>query len=170
MGSEMCIRDRLFRGAAEAHIRKYIIKDRNWLDAVIGLPANVFYGTSIPTTILVFKKCREDQDNILFVDASEQFEKVKKDNILRPYHIEKIVETYATRKTVDKLSYLATLSEIAENDYNLNIPRYVDTFEPEPEVDLEIVSVNLAKSRKAEAQADELIAGFCKELGIRAIL
>ena len=80
------------------------------------------------------------------------------------------METYATRKTVDKLSYLATLSEIAENDYNLNIPRYVDTFEPEPEVDLEIVSVNLAKSRKAEAQADELIAGFCKELGIRAIL
>ena len=160
----------LFRGAAEAHIRKYIIKDRNWLDAVIGLPANVFFGTSIPTTILVFKKCREDQDNILFVDASQQFEKVKKDNILRPDHIEKIIETYAARKTVDKLAYLSSLSEIAENDYNLNIPRYVDTFEPEPEVDLAAVTLDLAAARAREQKADALIVRFCKELGIEAPL
>jgi len=160
----------LFRGAAEAHIRKYIIKDRNWLDAVIGLPANVFFGTSIPTTILVFKKCREDKDNILFVDASEQFEKVGKDNVLRPEHIEKIVDTYATRKTVDKLAYLASLSEITENDYNLNIPRYVDTFEPEPEVDLIAVTRAVATARSDEAKADAQIVAFCKELGIEAPL
>ena len=160
----------LFRGGAEAHIRKYIIKDRNWLDAVIGLPANVFFGTSIPTTILVFKKCREDQDNILFIDASEQFEKVGKDNVLRPEHIEKIVGTYAARQTVDKLAYLSSLSEISENDYNLNIPRYVDTFEPEPEVDLAAVTLDLATARTQEQDADALIAGFCKKLGIEAPL
>ena len=160
----------LFRGAAEAHIRKYIIKDRNWLDAVIGLPANVFFGTSIPTTILVFKKCREDQDNILFVDASEQFEKVGKDNVLRPGHIEKIVGTYAERKAVDKLAYLASLSEIVENDYNLNIPRYVDTFEPEPEVNLVAVTRAVAAARSHEAKADAQITAFCKELSIEAPL
>ena len=160
----------LFRGAAEAHIRKYIIKDRNWLDAVIGLPANVFYGTSIPTTILVFKKCREDQGNILFIDASRQFEKVGKDNILRVEHIEKIVATYAERKTVDKLAYLSSLSEVAENDYNLNIPRYVDTFEPEPKVDLAEVISAVAAARKDELKADAQILAFCKELGIEAPL
>ena len=160
----------LFRGAAEAHIRKYIIKDRNWLDAVIGLPANLFYGTTIPTTILVFKKCREDQDNILFIDASEQYEKIKKDNVLRPEHIKKIIQTYAARETVEKLSYLAKLSEIAENNYNLNIPRYVDTFEPEPEVDLAAVNLHLARSLLRDKEADALIAGFCKELGIEAPL
>lgn len=160
----------LFRGGAEAHIRKYIIKDRNWLDAVIGLPANVFFGTSIPTTILVFKKCREDQDNILFVDASEQFDKVGKDNILRPEHIEKIVGTYAARQTMDKLAYLSSLSEIAENDYNLNIPRYVDTFEPEPEVDLSEVTQAISMARANESGADTQIAAFCKELGIEAPL
>jgi len=137
---------------------------------VIGLPANVFFGTSIPTTILVFKKCREDQDNILFVDASEQFEKVGKDNVLRTKHIEKIVDTYAARQTVDKLSYLASLSEIADNDYNLNIPRYVDTFEPEPEVDLLAVTRTVAVARSDEAKADAQIAAFCEELGIEAPL
>ena len=160
----------LFRGAAEAHIRKYIIKDRNWLDAVIGLPANVFYGTSIPTTILVFKKCREDQDHILFIDASEQYEKVKKDNILRPEHIATIIDTYAARESVDKLAYCASLAEVAENDYNLNIPRYVDTFEPEPGVDLAVVMRNLTEARAREQAADELISGFCAELGIEAPL
>ena len=84
----------LFRGAAEGHIRKYLIEDRNYLDAVIGLPANIFYGTSIPTCILVFKKCREHSENILFIDASEHYEKVKTQNVLREEHIEKIVNTY----------------------------------------------------------------------------
>ncbi|MBL7879901.1 MAG: type I restriction-modification system subunit M, partial [Chryseobacterium gambrini] len=118
----------LFRGAAELHIRKYLIEQKNYLDAVIGLPANIFYGTSIPTCILVFKKCKEDPDHILFIDASKEFEKVKNQNMLREEHIDKIVETYRNRTTIEKYSHLATLKEVEENDYNLNIPRYVDTF------------------------------------------
>ena len=99
----------LFRGAAEGHIRKYLIEDRNYLDAVIGLPANIFYGTSIPTCILVFKKCREHSENILFIDASEHYEKVKTQNVLREEHIEKISNTYRNRTTEDKYSYVALL-------------------------------------------------------------
>ena len=124
----------LFRGAAEGHIREYLIKEKNWLDAVIGLPANIFYGTSIPTCILVFKKCREQDENVLFIDASQHFEKVKTQNQLRESDISKIVETYVARNEQDKYSYPATLEEIKENDYNLNIPRYVDTFEEEEPV------------------------------------
>ena len=158
----------MFRGAAEAHIRKYIIKDRNWLDAVIGLPANVFYGTSIPTTILVFKKCREDQDHIIFIDASKQYENAKTKNALCPEHIEAIIDTYANRKTVDKRAYRAPLSEIAENDYNLNIPRYVDTFETEPEVNLTAVRNNSVILQKRELEASKLIESLCDGIGISA--
>ncbi|SPW29543.1 Probable type I restriction enzyme BthVORF4518P M protein [Elizabethkingia miricola] len=129
----------LFRGAAELHIRKYLIEQKNYLDAVIGLPANIFYGTSIPTCILVFKKCKEDPDHILFIDASKEFEKVKNQNMLREEHIDKIVETYRNRTTIEKYSHLATLKEVEENDYNLNIPRYVDTFEAEEEIDIQAV-------------------------------
>ena len=124
----------LFRGGAEGHIRKYLIEDRNYLDAVIGLPSNVFYGTGIPTCILVFKKCREHSENILFIDASEHYEKVKTQNILREVHIEKIISTYRNRTAEDKYSHIATMDEVIENDYNLNIPRYVDTFEEEEAV------------------------------------
>src|SRR5690606_2447239 len=124
-----------FRGAAELQIRKYLIEQKNYLDAVIGLPANIFYGTSIPTCILVFKKCRETPDNILFIDASKGFEKVKNQNMLRDEHIGKIVDTYRNREVIEKYSHLASLEEVAENDYNLNIPRYVDTFEEEDEID-----------------------------------
>ena len=122
----------LFRGAAEGHIREYLIKELNWLDAVIGLPANIFYGTSIPTSILVFKKCRKKDDDILFIDASgsDHYIKEGNQNSLRDTDIELIVNTYQNRKTMAKYSYAAPLAEIAENDYNLNIPRYVDTFEP----------------------------------------
>ncbi|NET35912.1 MAG: type I restriction-modification system subunit M, partial [Cyanothece sp. SIO1E1] len=126
----------LFRGAAEAHIREYLIKDRNYLDAIIGLPANIFYGTSIPTCILVFKKCREEGENLLFIDASQYFEKEKTQNQLSDEHVDKIITTYRDRKSVERYSYVATLEEIQENDYNLNIPRYVDTFEEEAPVDL----------------------------------
>ena len=120
-----------FRGASEGAIRRYLIENKNYIDAIIGLPANIFYGTSIPTCILVLKKCRKEDDNILFIDASKEFEKVKTQNKLRPEHIEKIVNTYRERKEIEKYSHLATLDEIKENDYNLNIPRYVDTFEEE---------------------------------------
>ncbi len=156
----------LFRGSAEGHIRKYLIEDRNYLDAVIGLPANIFYGTSIPTCILVLKKNRENKDNILFIDASQHFEKVKTQNILRVEDIKKIIETYTKRNASDKYSYVAKLSEVAENDYNLNIPRYVDTFEEEEPVDLAAVSKELKAIDLEMANTDLNIADFCKQLGI----
>lgn len=158
----------LFRGAAEGHIRKYLIKERNWLDAVIGLPANIFYGTSIPTCILVFKKCRENPEDILFIDASSYFEKAKNQNYLRSEDITKIIDTYRGRLEEDKYSYRASLEEIAENDFNLNIPRYVDTFEEEEEIDLTAVARELKEVDHQMAEVDMLIKGFCDELGIDA--
>ncbi|MBU2912707.1 type I restriction-modification system subunit M [Reichenbachiella agariperforans] len=156
----------LFRGAAEGHIRQYLIEDRNYLDAVIGLPANIFYGTSIPTCILVFKKCREESENILFVDASQHYEKAKNQNYLRGSDIAKIVETFQERKAEDKYSYVASLDEVKENDYNLNIPRYVDTFEEEEAVDLEAVSSELKALDESMADTDASIADFCAQLNI----
>jgi type I restriction enzyme M protein len=156
----------LFRGAAEGHIRKYLIEDRNYLDAVIGLPANIFYGTGIPTCILVLKKKREHVKDILFIDASQHFEKVKTQNMLRSEDIEKIVSTYHDRKPEDKYSYVAPLSEVEENDYNLNIPRYVDTFEEEEPVDLAAVSKELKAIDKDMKTTDATIANYCKQLGI----
>lgn len=157
----------LFRGAAEGHIRKYLIEDRNYLDAVIGLPANIFYGTSIPTCILVFKKCRENPNDILFIDASKGFEKSKNQNNLRMEDINNIVDTYRNREAKDKYSYVASLDEVKENDYNLNIPRYVDTFEEEEPVDLEAVTSELQKLDKSMVDIDATIKGFCDELGIK---
>ncbi|MFK8105321.1 MAG: type I restriction-modification system subunit M [Saprospiraceae bacterium] len=158
----------LFRGAAEGHIRKHLIQEKNYLDAVIGLPANIFYGTSIPTCILVLKKNREHNKDILFIDASQHFEKVKTQNVLRTEDIEKIIGTYESRETIDKYSYVALLSEVEENDYNLNIPRYVDTFEEEEAVDLKVVAQDLKALDKEMAKTDQVIADFCKELGIDA--
>ncbi len=156
----------LFRGAAEGKIREYIIKEMNILDAVIGLPPNLFYGTSIPACILVFKKCRVHDDNILFIDASREFEKSGNQNTLTDAQVEKIVETYARREEVEKYAHVALLSEVAENDYNLNIPRYVDTFEEEEPVDIEAVATELKALEADMAKTDEVIAGYCKELGI----
>ena len=156
----------LFRGAAEGKIREYIIKEQNYLDAVIGLPANLFYGTSIPACILVFKKCRVHDDDILFIDASTEFDKVGNQNALTDAHVAKIIETYAKRESLDKYAYVAPLSEVAENDYNLNIPRYVDTFEEEEPVDIDAVAAELQALEGAMQETDTTIAGFCKELGI----
>ncbi|MFY4758408.1 type I restriction-modification system subunit M [Aliarcobacter butzleri] len=156
----------LFRGASEGHIRQYLIEDRNYLDAVIGLPSNIFYGTSIPTCILVFKKCREHSDNILFIDASNDYEKAKNQNYLTNENIEKIIDTYANRKEIEKYSHLASMDEIKENDYNLNIPRYVDTFEEEEVIDLDKVSSELKALEIEMKTTDETIAKFCEELGI----
>lgn len=156
----------LFRGSSEAHIREYIIKDRNYLDAVIGLPANIFYGTSIPTCIMVLKKCREEGENVLFIDSSQEFEKATNQNLLSDAQVNKIISTYRERKAIDKYSYVASLEEIAGNDYNLNIPRYVDTFEEEEPIDLAAVSASLKQLNAEMAATDETIAGFCKELGI----
>jgi len=156
----------LFRGAAELHIRKYLIEQKNYLDAVIGLPANIFYGTGIPTCILVFKKCKEDPDHILFIDASKEFEKVKNQNMLREEHIDKIVKTYRNRTTIEKYSHLATLKEVAENDYNLNIPRYVDTFEAEEEIDIQSVMQEIKSLEAKRAGLDKEIDVYFKELGL----
>ena len=156
----------LFRGAAELHIRKYLIEQKNYLDAVIGLPANIFYGTSIPTCILVFKKCKEDPEHILFIDASKEFEKVKNQNMLREEHINKIVETYRNRTVIEKYSHLATLQEVADNDYNLNIPRYVDTFEAEEEIDIQAVMQEIKSLESKRAALDKEIDVYFKELGL----
>lgn len=156
----------LFRGAAEGHIRKYLIEEKNYLDAVIGLPANIFYGTSIPTCILVFKKCREDSEHIIFIDASNDFEKVKTQNILRDCDIEKIITTYKDRATINKYSYLASINEIKDNDYNLNIPRYVDTFEEEEQIDLHQVANQIKELDSQIKLTDAKIAEFCTQLNI----
>ena len=151
----------LFRGAAEGVIRQYLIEEKNYLDAVIGLPANVFYGTSIPTCILVFKKCRQDDNTVLFIDASNEFEKAKNQNNLTDANVEKIVATYKNREAIDKYSYVATLDEIKENDYNLNIPRYVDTFEEEEQISLEEIATAIQQTEKEIKQAEkELFALF----------
>ncbi|MCM5661821.1 type I restriction-modification system subunit M [Galbibacter mesophilus] len=156
----------LFRGSAEGHIREYLIKEKNYLDAVIGLPANIFYGTSIPTCILVFKKCKEHPNDILFIDASEHYEKVKTQNVLREEDIDKIIATYTERKTEDKYSYVATLAEIEENNYNLNIPRYVDTFEEEEPVDIDAVMAEIKSLETKREELDKEIDGYFEELGL----
>lgn len=158
----------LFRGAAEGVIREYLIKELNYLDAIIGLPANIFYGTSIPTCILVLKKCREDNEKIIFIDASgdEHFTKEGNQNALREDDVDLIVKTYQERKSIDKYSYVASLEEIADNDYNLNIPRYVDTFEEEEPIDLAVVSAELKELEKELEATNSEIQGFCDELGI----
>ncbi len=158
----------LFRGAAEEQIRKHIIQEQNYLDAVIGLPANLFYGTSIPACILVLKKCRVQDNNILFIDASQHFEKVGNQNTLTDEHVEKIITTYKKRETIDKYSYVANLDEVKENDYNLNIPRYVDTFEEDEPVDIGAVVTDLKVLEVEMQETDKTIAGFCKELGIES--
>lgn len=156
----------LFRGASEGKIRQFLIEKKNYIDAIIGLPANIFYGTSIPTCILVMKKCRKEDDNILFIDASREFEKVKTQNKLRQEHIDKIVSTYRERKEIEKYSHCASLQEIKDNDYNLNIPRYVDTFEEEEEIDIKAVMSEIKELEAKRAELDAQIDVYLKELGI----
>lgn len=152
----------LFRGAAEGTIRKAII-DKNYLDAVIGLPSNLFYSTGIPTVILVFRKDRKTND-VLFIDASQHFEKDKKQNRLREEDINLILETYKNRQDVDKLAHVATLEEIKDNDYNLNIPRYVDTFEEEEPIDLDDVNRQLAEVNEEIARLEKELETMLAEL------
>jgi len=134
----------LFRGAAEGVIRQKLL-EMGAIDAVIGLPANIFYGTSIPTVIIILKKSRTTND-VLFIDASQGFEKVKNRNLLRDQDIDKIVTTYIARKDVDKYAHVASFDEIKANDFNLNIPRYVDTSEEEPEIDIVALSEEMAET------------------------
>lgn len=158
----------LFRGAAEGLIRQHLIEKKNYLDAVIGLPANIFYGTSIPTCVLVIQKQRANIDNILFIDASRHFDKSTNQNHLRNEDVEKIIQTYRERTTEEKYSYVASLNEIRENEHNLNIPRYVDTFEEDEPIDLSAVSQEIIKLEKEMKGSDGDIMKFCKELGIES--
>ncbi|WP_251862082.1 type I restriction-modification system subunit M [Clostridium sp. Marseille-Q2269] len=155
----------LFRGAAEGKIRETLI-GKNYLDTIIGLPANLFYGTSIPTVILVLKKNRENKD-ILFIDASNDFEKNKNQNNLRDEDIDKIIKTYKERKDVEKYAHLASIEEIRENDFNLNIPRYVDTFEEEEPIDLEEINKLLEQDNKEIAELEAEINEQLKILGVK---
>lgn len=156
----------LFRGASEGKIRKQILK-MNLLDCVIGLPANLFFGTGIPAAILIFKKNR-DRKNLLFIDASQDgmFQKGKNQNKLREEDLKRIVDAYDKYKTQDKFTYVATPEEIKENDYNLNIPRYVDTFEEEEPVDIEAVLKEEAEIKEELAAVEAKMADYLSQLGI----
>ena len=156
----------LFRGSSEGVIRQYLIEQMNAIDAVIGLPANIFYGTSIPTCILVLKKNREHTGNILFIDASNDFEKQKNQNKLLPEHLDNIVAAVENRQDIEKYAHVATLQEVKDNDYNLNIPRYVDTFEAEDEIDLDAIAQALQTLEVESQKTDAVITEFCQELGI----
>lgn len=152
----------LFRGAKEAKIRKALL-DKNQIDAVLGLPANLFYSTGIPTVVLVLKKNKQTRD-VLFIDASKGFEKDKNQNKLRQEDIDKIINTYKQREDIDKYAHVATMDEIKENDYNLNIPRYVDTFEPEPPVDLGKLTQKMAETQKEIEKNEKELVSMMKDL------
>jgi type I restriction enzyme M protein len=161
----------LFRGAAEGRIRQRVI-DENLLDTVIGLPENLFYGTSIPACILVFKKGRKNTD-VCFIDASRKDEngnfryvKASNQNELGAKNIDDIVTAYQNRLDVDKFVHVATREEIIQNDYNLNIPRYVDTFEEEAPVDIEAVQQNITRLKAEIAEAEKQMEAYLKELGL----
>ncbi|MCK5886828.1 MAG: type I restriction-modification system subunit M, partial [Alcanivorax sp.] len=153
----------LFRGSSEGKIRKQLIEE-NLLDAVIGLPEKLFFGTGIPAAILVFRQDKADE-NVLFIDASRDFQAGKNQNALSDENIRKIVETCTARADVDKYAHLATPEEIAENDFNLNIPRYVDTFEEEEEVDLMAVRAERKQLKEKLASLEQEMDGYLKELG-----
>ncbi|MBG9367009.1 type I restriction-modification system subunit M [Streptococcus sp. NLN64] len=140
----------LFRGAAELKIRKHLLEE-GAIDTVIGLPANIFFNTSIPTTIIILKKNRTSKD-VLFIDASKEFEKAKNQNFMREAHIEKILEAYQKREDIEKFAHLASFEEIQENDFNLNIPRYVDTFEEEEVEPLSELVLKLEETEKEIAE------------------
>jgi len=158
----------LFRGGAEETIRKKLLLDGN-IDTIIGLPANLFFSTGIPVCIIVLKKCKKF-DDVLFINASDYFEKSKRQNVLLPEHIDKIVETYQYRKEDDKkYSRRVTLEEIKNNDYNLNISRYVSTASVEEPIDLIEVSKELEKIESDIKKAKEVHNKFLRELGLPEI-
>ena len=152
----------LFRGAAEGTIREILLQNGS-IYAVIGLPSNMFYNTSIPTCIVVLKKHREGRD-VLFIDASKLFVKEKKQNVMQEEHINRVLELYNNRQTVEKEAYLAAYDDIVANDYNLNIPRYVDTTEEEPEIDLKALTQNIRETDRLIKEGDEALLSMLKDL------
>lgn len=155
----------LFRGSSEGKIRKQLI-DENLLKAVIGLPANLFFGTGIPATILVFDKNKGDNTDVLFIDASNEFENAKNQNRLSDANIEKIIGAYKNWEAIDKYSYVATLDEIIENEYNLNIPRYVDTFEEEEPVDIKATQEEIKAIKLQIEEVEKKLEQHLEALGI----
>ena len=154
----------LFRGAAEGVIRKALL-EMGAIEAVIGLPANIFYGTSIPTVVLILKKNRASRD-VLFIDASNDFEKQKNQNALREEDIRKIIDAYKGRENIEKYAHLASFDEIKENDYNLNIPRYVDTFEAEEEIDIVALGAEMVDLNGQIQQAEAEFLSMLGELAV----
>ncbi|MCO6491275.1 MAG: N-6 DNA methylase [Phaeodactylibacter sp.] len=164
----------LFRGSSEGRIRQKTIEE-NLLEAAIGLPANLFFDTGIPAAIFVFNKGKGDNRDVLFIDASERYEPGKNQNKLREKDIEAVVATYrrfnegqlSPGVVEDKFSYVATFEEVRENDFNLNIPRYVDTFEEEPEVDLQAVQERIEAIEAELGEVQEEMDRYLEELGLK---
>jgi type I restriction enzyme M protein len=154
----------LFRGGAEASIREKLIHDDN-IDCVIGLPTNLFYSTPIPVSIIVLKKCRKS-DDVLFINAAECYEKDKKQNVMLPEHIDRIIETYRTRSEEDRFSRRVSLKELKDNDYNLNITRYVSLAQEEPQVDLAANHAQLTKIEADIKSSTEKLNSYMRELGL----
>ena len=163
----------LFRGGAEGRIRQHLIEE-NLLDAVVGLPANLFTTTGIPVAILIFDRSREEgganagRRDVLFIDASRDFTPGKTQNVMDEAHVARVLETYRSRAEVARYSHRAAPEEIAENGYNLNIPRYVDTFEPEEEIDVAAVQKDIRRIEAELAEVRAKMAGYLKELGVDA--
>jgi type I restriction enzyme M protein len=163
----------LFRGGAEGRIRQQLIEE-NLLDAVVGLPANLFTTTGIPVAILIFDRSREDgganmgRRDVLFIDASREFTPGKTQNVMDEAHVARVLETYSSRTEVARYSHRASPEEIAENDFNLNIPRYVDTFEAEEEIDVAAVQKDIVRIEAELAEVRSKMAGYLKELGVDA--
>lgn len=161
----------LFRGGGEGRIRQALIEE-NLLDAVIGLPANLFTTTGIPVAILIFDRSREQgganeaRKDVLFIDASNEFTPGKTQNLMNEAHIAKVLETYRNRTEIEKYSHLASPAEIAENDFNLNIPRYVDTFEAEEEIDVAALQQDINRIEAELVEVRSKMAGYLKELGV----
>ncbi|MEC3966469.1 type I restriction-modification system subunit M [Flagellimonas halotolerans] len=155
----------LFRGSSEGKIRKQLIEE-NLLKAVIGLPANLFYGTGIPATILIFDKNKGNNTDVLFIDASNEYDSGKNQNILNEKNIEKIITTYKNWETIDKYSHVATKEELLENEYNLNIPRYVDTFEEEEPVDIQALNEEIKMTKKKIEVIEQELNQHLKALGL----
>jgi len=160
----------LFRGGQEGSVREAVIRE-NLLDAVIGLPANLFFGTGIPAALLIFDKSRKPngRDKVLFIDASRGFEQATNQNKLREQDIDRIVTTFRERQVIEKYSSLATFEEIEENEFNLNIPRYVDTFEPEPEIDIAEVQREIEEIETELAETRKKMDYYLKDLGFSRI-
>ena len=154
----------LFRGGAEERIRTKLLKDGH-IDTVIGLPANLFYSTGIPVCILVIKRCKKP-DDVLFINAAEHFEKGKRQNQLKPEHIQKIIETYQHRKEEPRYSRRVEMAEIEKNDFNLNISRYISTAIAEEEIDLTAIHAELMEIDRTIQTATAKHNKFLKELGM----